>query len=47
MDPKLAILFALIGAIVSLSHVHDRGLTRLKQIVVRRDWRLVRRRPNR
>ncbi|HVZ53461.1 MAG TPA: hypothetical protein VG986_15960 [Pseudolabrys sp.] len=47
MDPKLAILFALIGAIVGLSHFRDQGVARLKQIVVRPDWRLVRRRLNR
>ena len=48
MDPKIAILFALIGAIVALAHVRDQGLARLKQIVVRRDWReFVSRRPTR
>lgn len=47
MDPKITILFALIGAIIGLAHLKDQGLARLKQIVVRPDWRLVRRRPNR
>ena len=47
MDPKLTILFALIGAIVALAHVHDQSLARLKQIVVRPDWRFMRRRPHR
>jgi len=45
MEPKPALLFALIAAIIGLSH--DQNLARVKQISVRRDWReFLRRRPD-
>lgn len=39
MDPKLTILFVLIGTIVALSHAGEGGLTRLRQASVTRRWR--------
>lgn len=31
MEPKLALLFALIGAIIALSHLDDDRITRVKR----------------
>jgi len=45
MEPKLTILFALIATIVGFSNFRAEYLARLKEIVVRPDWRFVRRRP--
>jgi hypothetical protein len=38
MDPKLALLFLLIGAVIGLSHLTDDNLGRVRQLVPRR-WR--------
>lgn len=38
-DPKLAILFLLIGAVVSLSHLGDGRLDRPRQQAVASRWR--------
>ena len=39
MDPKLTILFMLIGAVVVLSHLTDDNLTRVRRQFVDRRWR--------
>jgi hypothetical protein len=39
MDPKLAILFVLIGAVIGLSHLTDENLGRMRRQLVRRNWR--------
>jgi len=39
MDPKLAILFLLIGAVVGLSHFGDASDDVLRRQSVRRRWR--------
>jgi hypothetical protein len=39
MDPKLTILFVLIGTIVALSHVSEGGFGRLRRASVNRRWR--------
>ena len=39
MDPNLALLFLLIGSIVSFSHLNDEALARMTRQLVRRDWR--------
>ena len=39
MDPKLTMLFVLIGAVVALSHLTDDNLTRLRQQLTDRRWR--------
>jgi hypothetical protein len=39
MDPKLTMLFVLIGAVVVLSHLTDDNLTRVRQQLVDRRWR--------
>lgn len=39
MDPKLAILFLLIGAVIGLSHLTDENLGRMRRQLVRRSWR--------
>ncbi len=37
MDPKLTILFLLIGSIIGLSHLNDDNLARMRrQVIVRR-----------
>ncbi len=39
MDPKLTLLFLLIGSIIGLSHLNDDKLARVRlQLVIRR-WR--------
>ncbi|HZQ14510.1 MAG TPA: hypothetical protein VFB31_17035 [Pseudolabrys sp.] len=39
MDPKLTLLFMLIGAVVVLSHLTDENLTRMRRQLVDRRWR--------
>lgn len=39
MDPKLTMLFVLIGAVVALSHLTDDHLTRVRRQLVDRRWR--------
>ena len=39
MDPKLTILFLLIGAIIVLSHLSDENLGRMRRQFVDRSWR--------
>jgi len=39
MDPKLAILFMLIGAIIGLSHLSDENLGRMRRQFVSWRWR--------
>jgi hypothetical protein len=39
MDPKLAILFILIGAVIVLSHLTDENIGRMRQQFVDRRWR--------
>ena len=45
MDPKLSILFLLIGCVIGLSHLNEENLGRMRRQLVARNWRqLVRRR---
>lgn len=39
MDPKLAILFMLIGVIITLSHLNEENLGRMRRQFVNRRWR--------
>jgi hypothetical protein len=39
MDPKLAILFVLISAVIGLSHLNDDNLDRVRRQFVDRRWR--------
>jgi hypothetical protein len=39
MDPKIAILFMLIGAIIGLSHLDDGILGRMRRQLAGRPWR--------
>ncbi len=39
MDPKLAILFVLISAIIGFSHLSEENLGRMRRQLVRRHWR--------
>ena len=39
MDPKLTILFLLIGAVIVLSHLSDENLGRMRRQLVSRSWR--------
>jgi hypothetical protein len=39
MDPKLTILFLLIGAVIALSHLSDENLGRMRRQIVGRRWR--------
>ena len=39
MDPKLTILFMLIGAVIGLSHLSDEKLGRMRRQLVNRRWR--------
>jgi hypothetical protein len=43
MDPKLTILFLLIGSVVVLSHLSEENLGRMRQQFAARNWRLRRR----
>jgi hypothetical protein len=45
MDPKLAILFLLVGGVIILSHLSEENLGRMRRQFAARNWRqLVRRR---
>jgi hypothetical protein len=39
MDPKLAMLFLLIGTIIGLSHLDEDSVARVKQQFALRRWR--------
>ena len=39
MDPKLTILFMLIGAVIALSHLNEENLGRMWHQFVDRRWR--------
>ncbi len=39
MDPKLTLLFMLIGTVVVLSHLTDENLTRMRRQLMDRRWR--------
>ena len=39
MDPKLTILFMLIGAVIALSHLNEETLGRMRRQFVDRRWR--------
>jgi hypothetical protein len=39
MDPKLTILFLLIGAVIALSHLSDKNLGRARRQFASRHWR--------
>ena len=39
MDPKLTILFLLIGSIITLSHLNDDTLARMRRQFIDRRWR--------
>jgi hypothetical protein len=39
MDPKLTLLFLLIGAIIGLSHLNDERLGHMRRQLVLRRWR--------
>ena len=41
MDPKLTILFVLIGTIVTLSHASEGGFNRVRRAGVARRWRQI------
>jgi hypothetical protein len=41
MDPKLAILFMLIGAIIALSHLNDENLSRMRRQLIELRWRKI------
>jgi hypothetical protein len=39
MDPKLTVLFMLIGAVIVLSHMTEENLGRVRRQIVDRRWR--------
>jgi hypothetical protein len=39
MEPKLAILFMLIGAVIGLSHLGEAKFTRMRRQLIRLRWR--------
>lgn len=39
MDPKLTLLFLLIGTVVGISHLSEENLTRMRRQLVDRRWR--------
>ncbi len=39
MDPKIALLVLLIGAVIGLSHLSDENLGRVRQQFAQRRWR--------
>jgi hypothetical protein len=41
MDPKLAMLFLLIGSIIGLSHLSDDTLGRMRRQIAGRRWRQI------
>jgi hypothetical protein len=38
MDPKLTLLFLLIGTVVGLSHLSDDSLSRMRRQLIDRRW---------
>lgn len=41
MDPKLTILFLLIGCVIGLSHLNEENLGRMRRQLVNRRWRAI------
>jgi hypothetical protein len=39
MDPKLTILFLLIGCVIGLSHLNEENMGRMRRQIVGRSWR--------
>jgi len=39
MDPKLTILFLLIGCVIGLSHLNEENLGRMRRQIAGRTWR--------
>jgi hypothetical protein len=39
MDPKLTILFLLIGCVIGLSHLNEENLGRMRRQMAGRSWR--------
>ena len=39
MDPKLTILFLLIGCVIGLSHLNEENMGRMRRQIVSRNWR--------
>jgi hypothetical protein len=39
MDPKLTILFLLIGTVIGLSHLSEENLDRVRRRIAARRWR--------
>ncbi len=39
MDPKLTILFLLVGCVIGLSHLSEENLGRMRRQLVSRKWR--------
>lgn len=39
MDPKIALLFLLIGSVIGLSHLSDENLGRVRRQLANRRWR--------
>jgi hypothetical protein len=39
MDPKLTILFLLIGCVIGLSHLNEDNLGRMRRLIASRSWR--------
>jgi hypothetical protein len=39
MDPKLTLLFLLIGSVIGLSHLNEEKLARMRQRLAARRWR--------
>jgi|NGEPerStandDraft_6_1074524.scaffolds.fasta_scaffold329905_1 hypothetical protein len=39
MDPKLMILFLLIGCVIGFSHLNEENLGRMRRQIVDRRWR--------
>jgi hypothetical protein len=39
MDPKLTVLFLLIGCVIGLSHLSEENMGRMRRQLVNRNWR--------
>ena len=39
MDPKLTLLFLLIGCVIGLANLNEENLGRMRRQLVRRSWR--------
>jgi hypothetical protein len=39
MDPKIALLFLLIGSVIGLSHLSDENLSRVRRQLATKRWR--------